>query len=379
MQWISFLSAGLGETYFNLDTHKCISKQAGELDKNIIGFSFDLSYMYYSTCKYSLRDNMARNLRRQFYKQHVDSGNVSEMFLAWDRSSFQLDSVIEVGENRFFAIAGFGNIENRAYFVDDQGKHPEEVWRTAGVPYWFQLSPNRQWFAYHLAHYDEEFNPDGIYAINLMDMKGNRRLVCSEERHLYFGPTWSPDGKQIAFLDCIHEDDPAHHFADVMVYNIETGELKRLTENRPHYFGTSHGLERYRFGGSNVMKWTNDGKLVISRMFPGSHPDCYFDANQRDHEELIYDPSQGVGGCWLSLLDVDSGQETPLTDPSEGVWDFRVNISTDGMHMLYTHSRFGEAPEIWLCNLQSGENTMITKGKGGNGADYASFLPLYIE
>ena len=127
-------------------------------------------------------------------------------------------------------------------------------------------------------------------------------------------------------------------------------------------------------GGSNCPIWTPDNRLICSPMLDGSHPDCHYDGSQRNHEELIYDPSQGRGGCGLSLLDPTTGEMTPLTPAQESCWDFRPRLHAEENLLLYTHSAFGEASEIRLMDLDTGEIRVLTNGTGGFGADHAAFV-----
>lgn len=343
------------------------------------GGSEDGKYDFLCAFRYTLRDDMARKIRRRFFRRNNATGEVEEMFTKWDSSDFQPNNYCFLKENLFFTIASFSETgENGAFFCDISekidGENARELWRTKAYPYSFHMSPDKTRLSYHLAGHDDEFNPNGHYAINLMDMDGTRHLVCSEEGHLFFGPVWSPDGNWLMFQDCFPKTDPGHHFSDIAVCKPDGSGFRRLTEGRNCYFATSFGLEGYRMGGSNCPIWTPDSKIIYSPMLPDSHPDCHFDSTQRDHEELIYDPSMGKGGCGFSILDPATGESTPLTPAVEGCWDFRPRLSNDGKWMLYTHSEFGKAGEIRLRNMETGETKFITNGQNGLGADHAAFI-----
>lgn len=339
----------------------------------------DGRFEYYCAFRYTLRDDMERKIRRRFYRRDTVSGEIQEMFTHWDRSMFQPNNYCFLRPGLFFTIASITETgENAAYFVDVEhdfdGVHPRMLWKTHAYPYSFHMSPDKKMLSYHLAGFDPDFNPRGHYAINLMDMRGERRLVCSEAGHLFFGPHWSPDGAWLVFQDCIPDRDPGHHFSDIAVCRPDGSEFHRLTEHTSCYFGTSFGLEGYRMGGSNFPIWTPDSRLIFSPMMEDSHPDCHFDASQRNHEELIYDPSMGRGGCNLSLMNPEDGTVTALTEMREGHWDFRPHLSGDGEWLLYTHSSFGCASEVRLMHLPTGEIRTVTSGTDGLGADHARFV-----
>ena len=129
-------------------------------------------------------------------------------------------------------------------------------------------------------------------------------------------------------------------------------------------------------GGSNFPTWTKDNRIIYSPMLPNSHPDCHFDPTQRNHEELIYDPSMGRGGCGLSIIDPETGEIEVITEAVEGSWDFRPKLSPDNKWLLYTHSEFDKAGEVRLRNMEDGTTRTITNGTDGKGADHASFVKI---
>ena len=78
-----------------------------------------------------------------------------------------------------------------------------------GLPYGLSLSPDSRRVAYHLA------SPQG-YQVWTADTDGSNRVrVAAEAAHLYFGTSWSPDGKWILYVDCLYQQDPGHDWADV--------------------------------------------------------------------------------------------------------------------------------------------------------------------
>lgn len=344
------------------------------------GSSSDGKYTYIAAFKYTLRDDMERKIRRRLFRKDNETGELEEMFTKWDRSGLQMNNYTFIKENIFFTVASFDYNTNVVYTADISesidGSNVKEMWRTNGYPYGWHMNPDKTMMAFHIAGGNDEFNPHNNYAINTMDLDGNRKYICSEQDHLFFGPKWSPDGKMIMFQDCVPKDnDPGHHFSDIVVCNADGSDLRRVTEGRVQYFGTSFGLEGHRMGGSSCPIWTPDSKIICNLMMPGSHPDCHFDETQRNHEELIYDPSMGKGGCCLVLLDPVTGEKKHLTEMREGCWDFRPHsLSADGKELLYTHSEFGKSGEIRLLNLETGDIKVITNGTNELGADHAKFI-----
>lgn len=332
---------------------------------------------FYSKVRYTLREDMARKLQYRFYTKDLITGEIRELFTKWDRSGFQVNTVIPMLDGRFFVIASRAYTENFACIADREGEAAEELWSTSGYPYGFAESPAGGVFACHMALDDPEFNPgENVYSINTVEADGTRKLVYGAPGRLCFGPEWSPDGQWLAFQVYTPAEDPAHHFGDVYICRPDGRDVRRLGPEKRHYGATSHGLKEFRGGGTNWIRWTPEGKVLTSRLLPGSHPDCRFDDSQANHEELVYDPAMGRGGCGFVEIDPVTGAETVLTEALEGQWDFRAQFSADGRQMLFTRARFGEASGIWLLQRDTGELRLLTKGKDGTGADHGAFLEM---
>jgi len=112
-------------------------------------------------------------------------------------------------------------------------------------------------------------------------------------------------------------------------------------------------------------------------MTDGSHPDCYFDPEQRSHEENIYAPEQSRGGSQLCLLNPFDGRIEEVTPYEEHKWDFRASLTPDRDKLIYTSVRDGEASAIRMLSLKgSGKDIMLTMGHENRGADHASYKLL---
>ncbi len=80
-----------------------------------------------------------------------------------------------------------------------------------GFPYGLSLSPDGRRVAYHLA-------VGSGYQIWTSDLIGSSRIqVAARPGHIYFGPTWSPDGQMLAYQDCEPASDPGHDWSDIWV------------------------------------------------------------------------------------------------------------------------------------------------------------------
>lgn len=239
-----------------------------------------------------------------------------------------------------------------------------------GLPYGLALSPERQRIAYHLA------SPKG-YQVWTCDPDGSRRtLVAADPARLFFGPTWSPDGQWLAFQGCDHAADPGHDWSDVYVAHPDGTGLRALTRGQSMWFAATYGNPAHRGGGSNVVAWTRDGRIVFPRRTPGARVPWRYQAQRpdTDHFNREFEPEQASGGVHLSLIDPVSGASTALTAPANGVWDFRGTPSADGRHVAYCRALTGGVPELRVLSTASGDSRVLTRGVDDSGADHPRWV-----
>ena len=338
----------------------------------------------FSRVRYSLRDDMEGKLRYRYETVDLATGEHREMFTKWDRSSFQMATILPRSDGRFFVVTRHAYTDTHVYLVSFDGDDVEEIWHTKAYPYGFVQAKNGD-LAFHTALFDETDNPDGLYAITTWDRNGRRRIV-SEPGHLFFGPEWSPDETRLAFVDCTPGDDPGHLRGTVCVCNRDGSQFRRITPPGAHYFATSYGrreeggaMRQYGGRGSNWVQWTPEGKILYSRGSPGWHPDVKYDGSQRNHEELLYDEAASRGGCCLVEIDPDTGEEREITFPSEGQWDIRASVRPDGAELLFVRRRNDDTAVICTLDRKIGEVRELTRGLGGLGADQPGYLKTEYE
>lgn len=273
--------------------------------------------------------------------------------------------------------------ENRLFTANLDGEILAELTASGeGFVYGIHLSPDQKHIAFHITgsknstkdHY-HAFRP-GPYAINVIEVDGkNRTLVAGEPGHLYFDPVWSPDGEWLAYVDCHHEQDPAHFAADLCIGRPDGSEHHVVTSGQSHWFGTSYGTHLHRGGGSNTTQWSPDGQnLLYTRLLPGSHPDCFYDPTRPDHEELVYQPELAQGGSHLCTVNPFSGEIKALTEPEEGKWEHHASYTKNNAHIVYGRANVGKDNELWIIEAESKRATspnkphLLTRGHDGYGA-----------
>jgi hypothetical protein len=276
------------------------------------------------------------------------------------------------GENILF-ISNFDGTQRRALTSGGEG-----------FIYGVSLDQRQERIAFHITGSKKmkekyhRYRP-GPYAINVMDITGNdRRLVAGTPGHLYFGPDWSPDGLWLAYLDCLEEEDPAHFAADICVGKPDGSVNKILTSGQIAWFGTSHGSENNRSGGSNMVKWSPDSKRVLfARLLQDSHPDCYYDASLPNHEELVFAPHLARGGSNICTVDPESGIIQSLTKEEEGKWEHHANFTSDGEYIVFSRAYVGLDNELWIMKSDGSEQQFLTKGFEKKGA--ISYSNIYSD
>ncbi len=162
------------------------------------------------------------------------------------------------------------------------------------------------------------------YSLDISDVDGSnpQSLLISSEPIM--SPTWSPDGRQIAYVSFEKKK------AQIFSVSVETGKRRLLTD----------------FAGINgAPAWSPDGKKLAVVLSKGGAPKLY-------------------------SVDMSSGTLTQLTFGNS--IDTEPRFSPDGKSLLFTSGRGGN-PQIYRLNLANGQITRMTYQ--GNYNARASFTP----
>lgn len=151
------------------------------------------------------------------------------------------------------------------------------------------------------------------YQLNLSDADGARPQVLLESREPIMSPTWSPDGKQIAYVS--FESSRSR----IYIQNLSTGAREQLTN-----FPDSNGSP----------DWSPDGTKMAMVLSKDGSPDIYvMDLKTRA----------------LRKITTNSATET---EPS---W------TPDGKSLIYTSDQSGTfRPQIYQVNLETGFSERLT-------------------
>ncbi len=190
------------------------------------------------------------------------------------------------------------------------------------------------------------FNWDGGTAgaplqLYVKQIGGTGLLQLTDGPGVAMVPTWSPDGRQIAFLrpvtSAVGSYEPG---STISLISALGGAERRL--------GTIHSKQYAR----QKLSWSPDGKLlaIVDEVSPPS-PDAIF------------------------LLSLDTGERRKLTSPGPGFNDARPTFSPDGETVAFVRSRGGYmlAPgDVYQVSAAGGEETQLTSDVNVRGLDWTS-------
>ena len=195
--------------------------------------------------------------------------------------------------------------------------------------------------------------------------------------HLYFGPSWSPDGQWVIFQDCHFKTDPGHDWCDLRIARPDGSESRALTEGQGMWFAATYGNRENRGGGSNLAGWTSAGQVLFPRRLPESKVAWEFQSQRpdTDHFNRDFKPESARGGAEICRLAPFHGGVSPLTQNEPGVWDFRASESPDGRSVVFCRAETGGVPAIWVMDADGRNQRELTRGLNDKGADHPRWLP----
>lgn len=168
-------------------------------------------------------------------------------------------------------------------------------------------------FATRLIYVSVTRNPEGkdFYRLTIADADGQRPIVLLEGRDPILAPSWSPDGKEVAYVS-FESSRPA-------IYRqvLATGAREQLTNFR---------------GLNNSPVWSPDGKSMALVLSKDGSPDIY-------------------------LLDLQTKALTRLT--RHYAIDTEPTWMPDGKSLLFTSDRGGR-PQIYRYTLATGKVERVT-------------------
>ena len=302
----------------------------------------------------------------------LENGSYSEILKEQRLAPFYTPSVILPGEQRMIVQVILLNGQAALYSMDLDGTAQQQITRPEeGFPYGISLSPDGNRIAFHSAG-------KPTYRVFSCHTDGSdRAVVAAHPDHLYFGTSWSPDGKWILYQDCAYKADPGHDWSDICIGKPDGSENRVLTHGQSQWFAATYGDGKRHGDGSNVPQWSPDGRILYTCKLPGSQSAWQFQVQRpdTDHFNREYAPKVARGGTEIWLLNPEDGALTQLTRNVPPEWDFRARSSPRGDRILFCRAGTGELPAIWVMDADGKNQRLLTSGLDGQGADFPRWLP----
>lgn len=299
----------------------------------------------------------------------LNSGSVKEIATVNRLAVFYTPALL-IGDNRIL-VQVVRNRVGQIFSMNLDGSDSREFTRAGeGLPYGLSLSPNRKRVSFHIA------GPRG-YEIWTSDVDGGSRVrVAGNPDHLYFGTSWSPDGRWILYQDCLYRQDPGHDWSDVCVGRADGTERRVITEGQAMWFAATYGDPNSHGGGSNLPAWTRDGQILFPRRRPGTVVPWRYQTQRpdTDHFNREFEPGAARGGVDICRMNVATGKVTALTSSEPPAWDFRAGQSSDGKKIAFCRAAAGGSPSIWVMDSDGRNARRITGGLEDKGADHPRWL-----
>ena len=232
-----------------------------------------------------------------------------------------------------------------------------------------ELTGVRGAFDTRVAYVTEVGDPAGgtRYALAVADVDGHNEHVILDSARPIMSPSWSPDGKRLAYVS-FETERPA-----IFVQEIATGERERITS----------------FPGINgAPAFSPDGRRLAMTLSKDGNPEIYvMDLQDRRlrritrHRAIDTEPSWSPDGRFLAFTSdrggkpqiyraaVDGGRPERLT--FEGSYNARPVYSPDGSRLALVH-RGDSGYRIGLFDLENGALQVLTES---NLDESPSFAP----